>query len=416
MGRAKVFITAVILFITAVFSASACSADEPSYLKSSFLRTSYNPESYALFEISGNTLFIRGVYKNDRIDKLFFPGTDYISGTYKLKSTADGGFEAEVSLPEGYVYTNICIRLKSGAEFGYRINYSNGWYFMDNGLAESNRKVFDNIINENGETAAYYLSETADPNEIAEVQQRLREISDAVAGKETDDYEKARLLSRYVAENYYYDHDARKTSVSEKNIVLSQVLKKGRCVCTGFADLYCALLQAQGIDAVNIKGGSTGGEITYRELTDGVQNHEFTAFYYKKESRWVWVDSCWNGSGDYENGEYTKNLPHEEFFDITDEALSLDHRADYAIRRDFFGAKGAEPSETTMAATEEATTPQQTTQATTTAQVQIITEHEDVTAHEENAEDNTVFYVIIGILGVSVIIAAGAVVKIIRKK
>ncbi len=417
-GRAKIF-TLVIVFITSVIFAGLTSISSGAVkARRNFLRTSYNPEYYSLFEISGDTLYAKGRYASDRIKKLFFAGAEDASGSYKMSIGKDGSYEAELTLPEGYRYTSIAVQLSSGATFGYRIYCDNGYYFADNGLSETNRSVFDNIIDASPESVGYYISRTADAKEIATVQEQIKLISDSVTEGIESDYEKAKALTVYVAEHFYYDHDARAESVTETNVVLYEVLKNSRTVCTGFADLYCALLQAQGIDAVNIKGGSTGGEIEYENLTDGVQNHEFTAFYHKAEERWVWVDSCWNGSGDYENGEYMDKAAHEKYFDITDEALALDHRADYAERRCFFEAKAAEPpktEETTVSTTAETTAPPEET--TTSAEKTTASPVETAVTPQippETEEDNTALVIIAAVLGV-LVIAAGIAVAVIIK-
>ncbi len=414
--RAKI-ITPALLFLAAVMifiSLTAVNGECAVKSRRNFLRTSYNPECYSLFEISGNTLYAKGRYVSDRIKKLYFAGAEEASGSYKMSIDADGSYEAEITLPQGYRYTTLAVELKSGAAFGYRIYCDNGFYFPDNGLSETNRTVFDNIIDASPESVGYYISRNADPAEIATVQEQIKLISDSVVEGIDGDYEKARALALYVAGHFYYDHDARAESVTETNVVLYEVLKTSRTVCTGFADLYCALLQAQGIDAVNIKGGSTGGDIEYENLTDGVQNHEFTAFYLEAEERWVWVDSCWNGSGDYRGGEYVKDKPHEKFFDISDEALALDHRADYAERRRFFEAKAAEPAVTEEAPTEtEAVTKNTVPEETTAPEKPQKTTVSD-TKPEETAEDNTALVIIAAVLGV-LVLGAGAAVVIILK-
>ena len=415
--RAKIFIFLLVIVFVAAASVGFLSLDAECALKSrrNFLRTSYNPEAYSLFEINGKTLYAKGRYADDRIKKLYFAGAEDINGSFRINVDSDGSYEAEISLPEGYRYTTLAIQLKSGAAFGYRIYCDNGFYFPGNGLHETNRNVFDSIIDASPESVGYYISRTADPDEIATVQEQIKLISDSVTEGISSDYEKARALALYVADHFYYDHDARAESVTESNVVLYEVLKTSRTVCTGFADLYCALLQAQGIDAVNIKGGSTGGDIEYENLTDGVQNHEFTAFFHKEENRWVWVDSCWNGSGDYKNGEYTEKASHEKFFDITDEALALDHRADYAERRRFFEAKAAEPAETKETTAETTTVSEETAPAeTTTTEKPAETTVSAAKPQQVPAEDNTALVIIAAVLGVLVISAGIAVIVILK--
>ena len=398
--RAGVFLLAVFLFFSFFRLSVPVNAEQSG--RRNFLRTSHNPEYYSLFEINGDTLYARGRYADDRIKRLYFWGEER-SGSYKMSVKSDGSYEAELSIPSGYYYTSICIELSSGASFGYRIDCDNGNYFPENGLSAENRKVFDNITNASPESVGYYISPTAEAGEIESVLEQIQLISDSVTDGLTDSYEIARTLSSYVAEHFYYDHDARNTSVTEETVSLAQVLRTSKTVCTGFADLYCALLQAQGIDAVNIKGGSTSDTIEYENLTDGIQNHEFTAFYYEKEERWVWVDSCWNGSGDYKNGEYLEDEPHEKYFDISDEALSLDHRADYAQRRSFFEAVPSPSTEILTENTEAVSEPPETSVTEKPLTTTEAFEEEENTVPAPKKEDNTVLIIIVSVLGLAVI-------------
>lgn len=403
--RAKAFISAFIFLFSAVLFCIPCGADRLS--RTNFLRTSFNPDYYSLFEIDGNVLHAKGKYSGDRIKKLFFVGEEDFSGSYKMKIAKDGSYEAEMTLPDGYRYTSVVVSLASGASFGYRINCDNGFYFPMNGLEAENKTVFDKIIQASPESAAYYLSPTADGDEISSVLEQLKKISDTETGTAETGYEKARALAAYVAENYYYDCDAREHSVTEKTIALSEVLKTRRTVCAGFANLYCALLQAQGIDAINIKGGSIGGEVEYENLTDGVQNHEFTAFWYEEQQRWVWVDACWDGSGNYKNGEIAEGKLHEKFFDITDEALSLDHRADYAERRSFFSAEPK--AETEILAETEESQPQITSappEAIPPQTEKNSAENENPAETAKNEENNTPLIIAVIALGAAVVITA----------
>ncbi len=262
----------------------------------------------------------------------------------KFSADAQGGFTASFTLEQGNGADMLTLEFESGAKTRFRIHSDGtGWYFPDNGLSQKNREIFDSIYDAPDEAALLYLTASGDAARAESVRDQLRRISGSVTEDMTDDYEKARALCAYVADHFYYDRDARETSVTEETIVLENVLKNVRTVCSGFANLYCALLQAQGIDAVAVKGGVAAGGVTYDKLTDGLQNHEFTAFWYEKEQRWVWADPCWCGSGNYENGEYLSDLRHEKYFDISDEALALDHRADYAERRSFFAIGTGKP-------------------------------------------------------------------------
>lgn len=314
--------------------------------RTNLLRTTLNPDAYSLFEINGYTVTARGKYTGDRLAKIFISAGDV--GAMSFSSHADGSYEAEFTVSAIGDTSVLALTFSSGLTISYPL-YSdeNGLYFPQNELVTKNRQVLEKIYDAPKLAAGYYLTASGEADKIADIQQQIKQISDSVTDGLESDYDKARALAEYVAAHVSYDMDARSESVTEETVSIEHTLKYGRTVCIGFANLYCALLQSQGIDAVNIKGGSTGGGVTYETLTDGLQNHEFTAFFFEKENRWVWVDSCWDGSGTYQNGEFIGAITHEKYFDITDEALSFDHRADYAERRDFFSAEAAEKSEET---------------------------------------------------------------------
>lgn len=339
--------------------------------RTNLLRTTLNPDAYSLFEINGYTFTARGKYADDRLAKISVSAADI--GSMNFSSHSDGSYEAEFTVNSVSDTTVLLLSFNSGAIISYPLRSDeNGLYFPQNGLAEKNRQTLEKIYDAPKLAAGYYLTASGESEKIADVQQQVKQISDSVTDGLESDYDKARALAEYVAKHISYDMDARNSSVTEETVSIEHTLKYGRTVCIGFANLYCALLQAQGIDAVNIKGGSTGGGVTYETLTDGIQNHEFTAFFSEEQDRWVWVDSCWDGSGTYQNGEFFANVPHEKYFDITDEALSFDHRADYAERRDFFNAEEVQqPKETEQPESSEApaetTVPENVPETTTTA-------------------------------------------------
>ena len=121
-------------------------------------------------------------------------------------------------------------------------------------------------------------------------------------------------------------------------ISVDRVLRDRRSVCLGISNLYMALLEAAGIKAVNIKGSAIYAETPFALPTER-QNHEWVAFCYEEEERWVWTDPVWGGLGDYIKGQYYPGKYNGNYFDIDDFALSINHRADRAERRPFFEAE-----------------------------------------------------------------------------
>lgn len=386
------------------------------------LRTSHNEEAYSVLECSGQKISAIGRYANDGLRKIYIWGYEDSSGSYSMHANKDGSYNAELALKASEGPHSLVLKMNSGAMMLYRVYYDAqiGWYFPLNGLERSNRDVFEHIYEAPAEAAALYLSESDDPEEINTALEQLRQFAeDAVRGLD-DDYQKARAISQFIAKSFYYDMDARESDASLDTIALYNVLKRGRTICGGFANLFCAMAEAVGIDAVNIKGGVTGGGVTYDTLPEGAQNHEWAAFWYEAEQRWVWEDACWDGSGNnYTDGSYEHGDPREMFFDITDEALALNHRADKAERRSYFAAK----TETSLLtdgneAQPEENAPAQTTadllsEAESAAAVTAPAPSQTVPSAQAQTEDNTVYIVMIAVLAILVIIAAAITIKMI---
>ena len=433
------------------FAQAAQAAAQPGSGNTNLIRTSYSRDNYAVIECAGNTVAIKGMYTFDRLVKVHILHCDESTGSYSLRSRKDGSFEAEITVtPAEDGEFSVIFTMDSGTKLRYLLLYkgAKGWYFPINSLAETNRMVFDHIFEAPTEASALYLSANDDPKEINSALEQISGLTKQITEGIDDDYEKAKAISQFVSKTIYYDYDARTGDADLETIALHNVLKSSKTVCAGFANLFCAMAEAAGIDAVNIKGGVTSGDadhpIPYSKLERGIQNHEFAAFRYEKEDRWVWVDACWDGSGNYSNGTFTDGLTKVMYFDISDEALSFNHRADKAERRHYFAAKPeTQPIETEAEQTEETPAQEQTTGAAerpvtlpetgsdseeTTSAAQTMPQTEQTTPASaqtttvkessagtlpEQADKNAVYIVIIAALIIAVAAAAAILIKVI---
>ena len=451
-GRVKltVMLIAAVIAVTALCFIAAPKAYSEAFTeppgKTNLLRTSNSPDNYSVFECSGSKITARGRYTPDRVRKLYIEKYEDYTGSYSMTASEDGSYSAELSTTPEKGEHKLVVKLSSGALMKYLIYYddTNGWYFPVNGLEKSNPAVFEHIYDAPSEAAALYLSPSADPDEISTALEQIRLLTDQVTEGIGDGYEKARAISRFISQKVYYDHDAADTDADLDTIALCNVLKRSRTVCAGFANMFCAMAEAAGLDAVNIKGGVTYSReprvVTYAQLTEGKQNHEWAAFYYEKEQRWVWVDACWDGAGNYTNGEWTDGTPKYMYFDISDEAFSLNHRADKAERRKYFSAKpetlpigartdesGEPVAEITSQSTadgEKAVNAESTDDAGDTAETTFhphpgdgvtVTEHPISSKADDDGSD-TVLIVIIAALAAGVVVLTAAVIIIFKKR
>ena len=122
---------------------------------------------------------------------------------------------------------------------------------------------------------------------VAPQSQRLTALSDQICAGLSDDYEKVHAIYRWVAGNIAYDYEyfyGRKETLATAP---EEVLDAGLTVCTGYARLTQALLQAQGIPALHVRGTSTNG------LTDknGSSGHAWNMAF--ADGRWVILDATW---------------------------------------------------------------------------------------------------------------------------
>ena len=215
--------------------------------------------------------------------------------------------------------------------------YSGNWYFPDNKLSETNNAVLENVISTSAKSWVGYVTDEPTEESVKQTLDEVAYLADYIAGDIDDEYLKLRAISQWVSQNIYYDRDAKNTSVTRSTICIKNVLKERKTVCAGYAALFGALCEAQGIYTVNVRGTVLSDRVSYEELSDGEVNHEWCAAYIK--DRWVWVDCVWDSGKKYENGKYfDESATSRMYFDISDLALSFDHCAYLAEKRYYFKA------------------------------------------------------------------------------
>jgi transglutaminase/protease-like cytokinesis protein 3 len=183
-------------------------------------------------------------------------------------------------------------------------------------------------------TIQYLMGEDAaleNTDEIVETLKEIRRLAATITADYADDYDKARAISGWVADNLYYDNIAAEIEVDFETIALKNVMITRRTICSGYANLTAALLAAIGLKSVTILGFTSFND------DEGIVGnpHEWTAFWYESEQRWVLLDSGWD-SWNYFDGEYVKLDAPRRFFDISPSHISNTHRARKAEFRDWF--------------------------------------------------------------------------------
>lgn len=212
-------------------------------------------------------------------------------------------------------------------------------------VLEQNLKKMERINNYGPEFVLDYIAEGGNYSEIISTLLDIELLSDALCEGLTNDYAKITVLAKYVSDTVAYDFDAAHNSVTFDVICLKNVLTRKRSTCAGYSNLFSALLNAQGIYCVNIRGCSPESEngiyISNLDSKNAAINHEWTAAWYAAEQRWIYVDCTWNSRNAYSDGAFTNRASVTTFFDIPIELLSIEHRAEIVDYRDFFSAPEA---------------------------------------------------------------------------
>lgn len=236
---------------------------------------------------------------------------------FKLPKLKDGVYKVILFVgnqPTGivtsFIYQGLYIKVKNGSLT----------FDLQQNVLQNNKEAYDR---------PYYpsllLASTAniqsDNSEIIELAQKITKDCET-------SYEKVRAVHDYVASNIYYDYDAYYSGVYSNTDALS-VLHTKRSVCHGYAQLSAALIRALGIPCEVVSGYglglSTTGKWNQNNMT-GPTNHAWNFAY--PDNRLVVFDATWDSDMEYRNKKYDKKDGFRgwRYFDLTPEALSLDHR------------------------------------------------------------------------------------------
>ena len=253
----------------------------------------------------------------------------------------------------------------------------------------------NNVIFKKGNNVCFWKNSTYDYNlgstsEMWTDEQSLREClqpqndvecddpvligySEQICNGASNDWEKVFRIYRYIAAEMAYDNEEANADSAGYQDGAVCVLRDGKGICEGFANVFTALCRAQGIPAVVEfgMGYADYDEMTTRiPTTDELADHAWAAVYLGE--RWQFVDPTfdmsryYNGDGDIDVADFTTYyylLPLESF---SNDHLIMDadtihgipsaghcgNYADYEITRDgvchIYGSGGRRPASASM--------------------------------------------------------------------
>lgn len=245
-------------------------------------------------------------------------------------------FTCTITAPKaGQGYLTVYLEHGTYQTHSYRIRFANGKFSLPDvgAIAENNLALAEGDIPDNSAAVTLQnITMNGKSDNAAAVLNEVKELSDKICSGLSDNYDKLRAISRWVSANIYYDHIAFNSGIPSSCLSLEYILKYRRSVCGGYANMTSALAQAQGILCYNVYGEGFAGGTLYSEANGG-DKHEWNYAYIG--GRGIWLDSGWNSHNHY-TGEYSEGDISTRYFDISNDMLAMDHKANRLCNRDFF--------------------------------------------------------------------------------
>jgi hypothetical protein len=298
------------------------------------LRFNYGQMFPLALDIEGDTVRVANLPETQDFDYICFYATNTENGKVaRDESFARGSgdmFFRLSDLPAGEYAFNILnshnrydenynIYLLGRARF--RWNGTSG-EFIDGPALAMNLNVRDSKRSDLAALTHYLKASQSVQSDDPEIMALAAQITAGIK----NDYDKAMAIHDWTAENIRYDSDVSEKRVSYYNMDAKSMLKRGRGVCAGYANVTAALLRAAGIPAKVVDGYSWNGNDPNESvgLEDKLSNHAWVEAFV---GRWIVMDTTWDSGNVWEYGRKSRNdgLQGYEYFDISVEALSNNH-------------------------------------------------------------------------------------------
>ncbi len=282
--------------------------------------TSYSTLNGLEFSISGTALTVSGRIVREGMDKVWLACGD----VYEIREVGNGEYFS-ITLPLDAVTeeTNVTLftHVAGGENFQGLIWRTVRLYPEEGGY----RFVSSPVLEHNVSVSSRY----SDPEIMLRlnVSDEVRDLSDRIVGGETDTRQKILALYRWVTENVYYDYDYFSGRSKSLAMYPEEVLSARRTVCSGYANLLTALLQAQGIPASSAQCFALGiSQDGFDSAAAERANHAYVQAYLASENRWLLLDPTWDSGNAYEYGTYRTAPAKLLYFDVSWDYMALEHK------------------------------------------------------------------------------------------
>ena len=314
-------------------SGSGSTAEEP-VIQTQTVVYNYDTKNSCSITFDGESITVTGIYGD------LFDGVADDYPKMNISRSVDNGILTCVLTPKT---TDFDRRYGSFSilDKGQRLNkvfieLSDGKIIFPDtsGLVRNNNRAASAVINTSEAMVAQYITADGSSDKIPEILDTIKELSDKICAGINSDYEKLRAISRWVADNIYYDHPVYNIGAPQYCLSLEYMLNHRSSICGGYSNMTSALCAAQGIRCLNITGMAVNNGKCYLQDAVGAY-HEWNVA--EIDGRQIIVDSGWNsGKGINSDGSLSEKSPCYKYFDISEEVFSFDHKAQKAEYRDYW--------------------------------------------------------------------------------
>lgn len=310
----------ILLFALAVISILSLTASATVY-KDSLITT--NNEIGIKFEVKENVLEVKGLTEKE--DYQFIAITT--DGLNLLPITAGMSFTTQIDLQH---ITNE--RITVGVYLGKNKNDPlTSIFYGDDIVLEKGENGFqfvysEAVLNQNTQWLSGWVDEKKHLN--TEIPEAVKTVTANITRGVESDYEKARAIHSWVADNLYYDEDYALKATNVTPLDPVEILTKRKAVCEGYSNLTVAMLNSVGIPAFVTKGYALGVDAANSwsevDITSLEPNHAWVEAFV--DGKWIIMDTTWDSYNKTFMGKKTdEENPLYRYFDITAEMLTLKH-------------------------------------------------------------------------------------------
>lgn len=305
--RKRIFSIFIAVILCVGLSIPALAAETDFYIKNGVLILYRGPGGDVVIPNSVVEIGTSAFYERADVTNIFIPNSVTSIGTYAFQKCNN---LRSVTFPEQGILGET---LK---DFDYH-----KLFWGDGALEEIINCPSEELSQCIADNKAYFDEWINPGSYVCEQSERVTALSDQICTGLASDYEKAHAVYNWMIENIRYDYDYYYNRNKSVTTSVEDVLDSKLTICAGYSRLTQALLQAQGIPTMIVRGEANNGS--------GWAGHDWNAAFV--DGQWIVLDSTWGRPRYMDDKTYqppsSGGTFDQSWFDPKNAYLSLSHHA-----------------------------------------------------------------------------------------